>query len=148
MCNEVFQDEFLEGTIQEWPKNFIIRAKDDSENDVGPELGPPRLKHMSSAVFKWHSVVTAYTRCKLSYGSDKLVAVAGLAEMIGKVMRSEYFAGLWRTDLEHQLLWKVIDRLPAAADDGTRGPSWSWASVDGAVEWDPWLPFTYIEWVT
>ncbi|KAJ5887245.1 hypothetical protein N7504_011292 [Penicillium tannophilum] len=27
---------------------------------------------------------------------------------------------------------------PAVARDGTRGPYWSWASVDGGVEWEDW----------
>ncbi|KAK4163275.1 HET-domain-containing protein [Cladorrhinum sp. PSN259] len=87
---------------------------------------------------KWCDIVRAYTECKLSYGSDKLVAIAGLAQMISGVMKCQYLAGLWRKDLEHQLLWKVISPSPAAPRDGTRGPSWSWASVDGGVEWERW----------
>ena len=142
-CSEVFQGGFLEGTIQHWPKNFVIKAKDGSEEDnVAPALGNldhPLVGQMRSAQFKWGSIVAVYTQCSLSFGSDKLVAVSGLAEMIGKVMQSEYLAGLWRMDLEHQLLWKVTKRLSATPRNGMRGPSWSWASVDGSVEWEPWL---------
>jgi len=101
-------------------------------------LEPPRHRHMTAMQKKWCRIVSAYTECSLSYGSDKLVAVAGLAEMMSQYTKCQYLTGLWRKDLEHWLLWKVTSPLPAASQDGTRGPSWSWPSVDGGVKWQEW----------
>ncbi|KAK5704437.1 hypothetical protein LTR97_003455 [Elasticomyces elasticus] len=104
---------------------------------------PPRYKYMSLIQQKWCDIVEAYTECILSYTSDKLVAIAGMAQMVSHITQCQYLAGLWRKDLEHQLLWKVVSPSPAAAVDGTRGPSWSWASVDGGVEWEHWQGGSY-----
>jgi hypothetical protein len=101
-------------------------------------LKPPRYKYISLIQQKWCDIVKAYTECNLSYTSDKLVAIAGMAQMISRVTQCQYLAGLWRKDLEHHLLWKVESPSPAAVRDGTRGPSWSWASVDSGVEWEHW----------
>ncbi|KAK5692195.1 hypothetical protein LTR17_025486 [Elasticomyces elasticus] len=87
---------------------------------------------------KWCDLVKGYTACNLTYTSDKLVAIAGMAQMISRTTQCQYVAGLWRKDLEHQLLWKVKTPAPAAVRDGTRGPSWSWPSVDGAITWEHW----------
>lgn len=62
-----------------------------------------------------------------------------MAQMIHREMRCEYLAGLWRKDLEHQLLWKVSNRAPAVAESTVAAPSWSCASVDGTVEYDHWV---------
>ncbi|ORY57732.1 uncharacterized protein BCR38DRAFT_501249 [Pseudomassariella vexata] len=70
--------------------------------------------------------------------SNKLVAISGLASLISKDMKCQYLAGMWRKDLEHQLLWKVRVTRPEAAFGNTRGPSWTWASVDGSVK-TPWM---------
>ncbi|KAK5725340.1 hypothetical protein LTR15_003525 [Elasticomyces elasticus] len=101
-------------------------------------LEPPRYKYMTPVQHAWCNIIKGYTESDLSYTSDKLVAVAGIAQMISRLTQCQYLAGLWRKDLEHQLLWKVMSPSPAAVRDGTRGPSWSWPAVDGAVTWNPW----------
>ncbi|KAK5692283.1 hypothetical protein LTR17_025412 [Elasticomyces elasticus] len=99
---------------------------------------PPLYRYMSTVQQRWCDIVMAYTECSLSYTSDKLVAIAGMAQMMSKFTQCQYLGGLWRKDLEHQLLWKVVSVMPKAAQNEPRGPSWSWASVDGGVEWQYW----------
>ncbi|KAF2656826.1 HET-domain-containing protein [Lophiostoma macrostomum CBS 122681] len=74
----------------------------------------------------WETVVTDYTRCKLSRASDKLIALSGIAEDI-------YFAGIWKSHLPSGLLW--IGRNHVTRPELYRAPTWSWASVDGYIEW-------------
>jgi hypothetical protein len=107
-------------------------------------LRPPPVKHMTQAQRKWCVAIEAYSNCALSFSKDKLVAISGMASRMSGEMRCQYLAGMWRKDLEHQLLWKVSNALPAIREDGTRGPSWSWASVDGAIAFDYWHGFFYI----
>ncbi|KAK5674383.1 hypothetical protein LTS10_012967 [Elasticomyces elasticus] len=99
-------------------------------------LTPTSHKYMSGIQESWCDIVQSYTECDLSYTSDKLVTIAGIAQMISRVTECRYLAGLWRKDLEHQLMWKVVSPSPTAVRDGTRGPSWSWAAVDGTVTWN------------
>lgn len=102
-------------------------------------LKPSPVQYMSVAHVNWCRIIEAYTACALSFRKDKLVAIAGMAQMIHREMQCEYLAGLWRKDLEHQLLWKVSNRAAAVAASTVIAPSWSWASVDGTVEYDHWI---------
>jgi hypothetical protein len=89
----------------------------------------------------WSEVVRIYTMCSLTQPGDKLIACAGLAKRIAAVSRDEYVAGLWRRQLEYQLLWEVAaNAFPRRRQIGDtsrperyRAPSWSWASLDGPV---------------
>ncbi|KAK0334054.1 hypothetical protein LTR87_010473 [Friedmanniomyces endolithicus] len=92
----------------------------------------------------WKAAVENYTRCQLTKGTDKLVALAGIAAVVGGVSGEKYVAGMWQTELIQQLSWRVVG---CQASDGSpskrqepgdyRGPSWAWASVDGCIEVPP-----------
>jgi hypothetical protein len=90
--------------------------------------GSDRIRKFTS---KWTEVVQRYSRCDLTYGSDKLIAIAGNAKRMGEQIgfdREEYFAGLWRQDFMRQLLWYSFD--PGVRSEKYRAPSWSCASID------------------
>jgi len=55
----------------------------------------------------WHLLVNLYSAAKLTRYSDKLVALSGLAHAVQSETGDEYVAGMWRKDLEVQLLWTV-----------------------------------------
>ncbi|KAI0446269.1 heterokaryon incompatibility protein-domain-containing protein [Xylaria telfairii] len=77
----------------------------------------------------WRRVVRAYCICALTAPGDKLVAIAGVARMFGKVRKSRYLAGLWEHTILEDLLWiRAGDREPRPRD--FRAPTWSWASVN------------------
>ncbi|KAI0326351.1 HET-domain-containing protein [Cubamyces sp. BRFM 1775] len=90
--------------------------------------------------YAWRRMLTYYTDRILSHSADKLVACAGLAEDFGRILGSEYLAGLWRKSLLYDLLWRVSYISPGHINpcrpSPYRAPSWSWASVDGCVSWD------------
>ncbi|KAI0323847.1 hypothetical protein GY45DRAFT_1439434 [Cubamyces sp. BRFM 1775] len=91
---------------------------------------------------RWWEIVEDYTRRKLSNPSDKLVALSGLAEMFAQALgpNSGYQAGLWRDNLLRDLQWQLTSsfRSPERSSGSYYGPSWSWASIDGEVNWtDP-----------
>lgn len=81
----------------------------------------------------WRTLCTHYSYRELTYAEDKLPAISGMANKIGKKVSSQYLAGLWKDNLMHDLFWET-------ADSGTkppeyRAPSWSWASLDGKIRW-------------
>ncbi|KAH7123678.1 heterokaryon incompatibility protein-domain-containing protein [Dendryphion nanum] len=89
----------------------------------------------------WKTAVRIYTSCALTKGSDKLIAMWGIAKLVRDAMGTEYGDGLWEEDLENQLTWRVaectLDTRPNESqdDDIKRNiPSWSWASMDGVIE--------------
>lgn len=94
-----------------------------------------RWKANSALLEIWSAIVGRYSSCHLSRPArDKLIAISGLARRCGD--SDDYLAGLWRSSLPWQLLWRAkgstrktraYPRLP-----GT--PSWSWASVHQPVK--------------
>ncbi len=92
--------------------------------------------HSSSS--DWQMIVSEYTCGRLTYPSDKLPAISGLASLYQKYTGYTYMAGLWKETLLDGLLWfcppthKPQDVLPSSREL-YRGPSWSWVSTDSAV---------------
>ncbi len=85
----------------------------------------------------WHELVRMYTQGLLQYRSDKLIAMSGLVRQYAirnRLREKDYIVGLWRTELPHALLWHVEKGLRPTK---YRAPSWTWASMDGAVQYPP-----------
>lgn len=61
-----------------------------------------------------------------------------MARWLQKQTHDEYISGLWRKDIEYQLLWSVKDDSLTYRPHIYRAPSWSWASVDGVISWEHW----------
>jgi hypothetical protein len=82
-----------------------------------------------------------YSERHLSYASDRLPALSGIASEFEKVLEDDtYFHGLWFRDANHGLLWTQKRPLPAiftgtVAPNWPQAPSWSWASLDAPVHW-------------
>ncbi|KAF2111990.1 heterokaryon incompatibility protein-domain-containing protein [Lophiotrema nucula] len=86
----------------------------------------------------WRSeIVPEYTRLDLTRPTDRLVALAGLAEAFTLLRTGDtYLAGLWKKTLKSDLLWCVD---PTRSSSRLRiAPTWSWGSVTGAVTY-PYL---------
>lgn len=103
----------------------------------------------------WRRVASNYSRRAVSRQSDRLVALAGLVNIMRKSSRSEtstkneYIAGLWKKELHFDLTWRVAafnsrSRLSAdeesdVVDQAPCFPSWSWASCEGAISYDDYI---------
>ncbi|KAF7889740.1 uncharacterized protein EAF02_002155 [Botrytis sinoallii] len=77
---------------------------------------------------QWFRVVKEYTALSLSYSTDRLVALSGIAIIFQDRLKTAYLAGIWEADLARSL----FVRNPRV--DGHCAPTWSWASpilVDG-----------------
>lgn len=85
---------------------------------------------------QWQHLVGEYSRCDLTYIHDKLIAFSGVAQSIMKTRNDVYIAGMWKKTIIYHLPWwrTTEDRERFPIDTTiTRAPSWSWASVDGEV---------------
>jgi hypothetical protein len=93
----------------------------------------------------WYCIVTTYAPKHLTFPSDKLPALSGVAGKIQDILGYCYFAGLWKEDLVCGLAWACCETYPKGPmtpihptinDPEYRAPSWSWASHEGRI----WLP--------
>jgi hypothetical protein len=80
----------------------------------------------------WNCIVFIYSRCELTFERDKLVALAGVARAMKVQMACDYLAGMWRIELERNLLWSVHGKVRRPRE--YRAPSWSWVSIDGGID--------------
>ncbi|CAO2653535.1 Nn.00g029460.m01.CDS01 [Neocucurbitaria sp. VM-36] len=87
----------------------------------------------------WLQVVQGFTTRGLSFISDKLPAIAGMAESFGALVHDQYCAGLWSSGMPVGLLWSVssAEIKPRLSSENITAPSWSWAAVADAVRFDP-----------
>ena len=100
-------------------------------------------KSYSHLVREWHILVRAYIGTRLTYESDKLAAVAGLAQYVSAWKQDEYLAGLWSSSLAVDLLWVNGGKLLLNWTHRGRVkhrkkslfPTWSWASSASHQLW-------------
>ncbi|CAI6332215.1 unnamed protein product [Periconia digitata] len=86
----------------------------------------------------WYTIAARYSIRNLTYPSDKLPALSGLAALMSSLTATKtpdsYLCGIWEGDLAFGLLWRYSD----ARFQGpftSRAPSWSWAKSDNQVIW-------------
>lgn len=80
---------------------------------------------------RWLQLVQSYSQLELTYKTDRLPALSGIANHVASKTKDVYVAGLWREDIAAGLLWYVWPHQPVAPT--YIAPSWSWAST--AATW-------------
>jgi hypothetical protein len=80
----------------------------------------------------WSGIVEVYSVSCLTYFSDKLIAISGVAKILAAQTKARYLAGLWSADLVRQLLWRTSSPTSRHAETLV-APSWSWASIKSPV---------------
>jgi len=83
------------------------------------------------AVNIWKGIVDFYSsHSSVTYVTDKLLAIAGLAKKVQESTKCRYLAGIWEHNIASQLLWDVgIRNADEDSSVSYVAPSWSWASV-------------------
>jgi hypothetical protein len=89
----------------------------------------------------WPNFVELFTQRCLTYDTDRLHAMSGIAAMISSSQESCYLAGLWKGEFPLNLLWRTkadyhtSKTIVSRRQQSYYAPSWSWASVTGPVEY-------------
>lgn len=123
-CSKVTASEYFPASVPEYLP-------------YGGVFTPPSMKFLrrerlldAERLEAWASLVSDYSGRKLTKQSDKLVAIAGLAEHLSSGWDGvTYLAGLWSYRLRESLLWKCLDVEQSKCRDTGIAPSWSWASL-------------------
>ena len=104
-----------------------------------PNNGPKKVRHsglMHSEI--WLTAAQCYSEALLTKASDKLIAISGIAEEMQLLLKDDYLAGLWKRDFGEHLSWR-LKQTRQTRPKPYRAPTWSWLSVDGALELNrPW----------
>lgn len=110
MCCEMFP----QGLLRKGWRPTILKSRDE-------EYG--RVNH-------WYSIVDLFSKGCLTFESDKLVSLSGVARhysQLYNMIEEDYLAGLWRPYLVDEICW-----VPEGCYRSSRQhsiPTWSWASV-------------------
>lgn len=86
----------------------------------------------------WKHVVENYAKCGITNPTDKLIAFNGIAQTIMNGCKGRCVAGVWEHNLEFDLCWSrsyEMEELFPISETSFRAPSWSWASVDGPINY-------------
>ncbi|KAI0551728.1 heterokaryon incompatibility protein-domain-containing protein [Xylaria curta] len=91
---------------------------------------------LTSLSIVWTSIVQEYSRRNLSFFTDRLPALAGIASELSAIYGERYLAGFWETSIIRHLGWKshwYLDDGPLfngiSKEEPAGVPSWSWASM-------------------
>ena len=87
----------------------------------------------------WFNTVKRYTTLGITYPSDRLPALKGLASVMQNRTGIPYFYGHWMDEnaphfFVHSLLWHPAGTESLTTPGEARCPSWSWAALDGPVD--------------
>lgn len=79
----------------------------------------------------WPRLVLEYSKRKLTYDTDRLLAIGRMASELAMIWNDTYLAGLWKNSIIPLLAWGASyftfqDRVRPT---DYQAPSWSWASV-------------------
>ncbi|KAK6822888.1 hypothetical protein PG987_014433 [Apiospora arundinis] len=156
-CNESFQPAtdpiplYFEPHVKGAYQSLLFESSPGSGIDRPTKLfseAERRRTYISLSTFAdgWTDLVKMYTSRHLTFWQDRLRALAGLAKKFQQQSKAEYVAGLWddKASLPFLLAWNAVpveNRKKTPCGDPTEctrswnPPSWSWASVEGAISW-------------
>jgi Heterokaryon incompatibility protein (HET) len=105
-------------------------------------------KDQSQLEYYWKTLVTEFSKRKLTYESDRPAAISGVAAEVQKCLiltsanpntESQYHVGLWRQWLHSDLMWTAYwpsKSTPPLVVRASTLPSWSWLSIYSNVTFE------------
>ncbi|KAI0152952.1 heterokaryon incompatibility protein-domain-containing protein [Xylariaceae sp. FL1272] len=123
------EESWHRGRLGEISDDLLEKDESQKLQDDDLRASNGRREHES-----WYGLIQEYCERDLTNGSDKLPALSGIAHAYSQRHDAEYVAGLWLDAIATGLLWHCRDAESLQRPATYRAPSWSWASVDGPVE--------------
>lgn len=87
----------------------------------------------------WCRGIQTVTTRSLTYDSDRLPAVSGIAQSVQAATGDIYLAGVWKSDLPNGIRWRVNPwrsekkKAETSIPEAFRAPTWSWSSVTATI---------------
>jgi len=97
----------------------------------------------------WYRAVEVYSSFDITYTSDWILAIEGLAKEVSEIIgRSQsanlsqeslpqavYLSGIWLADIHRGLLWQMDPKAVPWTRTVEKAPTWSWSSLLTPVKW-------------
>jgi hypothetical protein len=134
-------------TIRAWEGNNVVESVDDSIPEVGNDVQvikdinlKPMIRIMkeleawgADVIYRyWYRVLAVYSCRELSYDSDKISGISGIADQVGQYVQDRLVHGIWIKDIARGLLWSLQPPLVPRRTT-LQAPSWSWAYCHGHI---------------
>jgi hypothetical protein len=96
------------------------------------ELAERGVEGIDAIYRYWYRVLAVYSCRDLSYDSNKITGISGIADLMARNVQDRLVHGLWMKDIARGLLWSL--RVDTQTRRTTlRAPPWSWASCHGGI---------------
>ncbi|KAF5976502.1 ankyrin repeat domain-containing protein [Fusarium coicis] len=130
------------GVFLECQSSLFLEGKKDPWEFKGPQMEMSHELYLSprevmvmpdeDILFSkgWCQLVTDFSKTKLTYETDRLYAIHGLASVLIRRFNAEYFNGLFRGSIAQGLLWyhRTSSHGVCKRPETAQLPSWCWAS--------------------
>lgn len=114
------------------PRSPGVRTTTSEYRETMRQIHSTRKPSREEVLSEYYTLVSKYSYRKLSYGSDKLLALTGLTSQLHAAVGGEYIAGLWTCDITSGLIWRSVGPCATHSEE-YRAPSWSWAVTDEKI---------------
>lgn len=110
----------------------IQQSRERTDNDI-------RLFKNKLPYTTWFEMVTHYSQRSITFPTDRLPALAGIAEDTAALLNDTYASGIWKGDLHNGLLYQSKGVLESCKEPPVprplweQVPSWSWASLNTPI---------------
>ena len=129
-------------TVKTDPDSVITSEGEDFKR-VLFNLNDDPYSAIDGAYVTWYRLVTNYSSRAITYSSDKLPAISGLASLIQSKIGATYLHGIWKEDVRSLLWFRDYSRPDTVAQQSANPalprseppPSWSWASAPGPIRY-------------
>ena len=128
-CRELYQAEDSLPVIgPDWDHTRTLSAT------IFPS--PGAIVHPDQLIHDWYGLVLEpYSERRFTFPSDRLPAIAGIAEIFGRKLQSEYISGTWTAGIAAGLSWYRAGKRWDNGCEELKGPIFSWSSQPSAVRW-------------
>ncbi|RBR08319.1 hypothetical protein FVER53590_13220 [Fusarium verticillioides] len=132
----------IRGVFLECQSSLFLEGKNDPWETMGPQMEMSHERYLTprevmampdeDILFSkgWYQLVADFSSTELTYETDRLYAIHGLASVVIRRLNAEYFNGLFRGSLAQGLVWYHWFSWHGACKrpEAAQLPSWCWAS--------------------
>jgi hypothetical protein len=126
---DLFEEEFGVRSLKTLLAKYASSSFANGDNAIRRDTDPHDAYEIYS---RWRLFLEFYTSCKLTMGTDVLVALDGVSREIAAILQDEMIAGLWKGHLLSELCWHKYHDKPCRPPFPS-APSWSWTSTTGPI---------------
>lgn len=151
----IFQEHLLSRRVLSFGTQLTFwRCEEGTQSDTGCRTPPFRstvantfwhsrrelekrwntgFRDVEYASLAWDGLLEEYSDLLSSLHTDRIRALAGMADYFRKFFLCSYHSGLWVSGLPAALLWRLCDTPTKGENRSQVAPSWSWMHVSGKI---------------